>query len=137
VLLCGATACFAQSQPNFPVGTWYAEEQRDNEVIYSIVRYSEDGLFRVSFRECVDGKSRDHEESGTWIFDRGQLSTRTDHIYGKPVSLTALYTIVASDKNTWTATVTGGDALRYFGPSSFKEVLVVPASELPGCTTNS
>jgi hypothetical protein len=33
--------------------------------------------------------------------------------------------------------VTGGDALRYFGPSSFKEVLVVPASELPGCTTNS
>ncbi len=120
------------------VGHWYSEDHYPHGRIFVIEYLEADGSFRTEFRECFSmGGSRDHTESGHWTLSSDRLSMVTEAIADKPVHLSGEYATISMNASTWDLHTVGGDALRVFGPATFRKVRVTADSKLPGCELTS
>jgi hypothetical protein len=120
------------------VGYWYAEDQYPNGRVFALEHLEADGSFRTEFRECFSlGGSKDHTEAGHWKLSRDRLSIVTEAVGEKTVHLSGDYETISMNASTWDLHTVGGDALRVFGPATFRKVRVTADSKLPSCELTS
>lgn len=133
-LLISATAVIArpaaQLEEYAVAGDWYSEGSHD---VLSLQHFETDGTFRIEFRECLKHGFLDHVEAGSWRVSDNHLLMTTELIRDTPVHLTDVLDPLSLDKYRMVLRISGGDALRAFGPADLTLVRVAPDSKLPGC----